>query len=1024
MDAPEHREADSGPTGAPISGSATGSIAATFARTLTLGDLRMVSDDFTSALESYETALSLLGDDPDWRRERAEAWLRIAECHRKRGEFQEALADLGRLRQGIDPRIDSDLDAKIVGRIGMVLTSLGHYLEAQGHCLKAYESLRGGNDNEEIGHLELTLGTIASRLGQIDRAREYFESALFTFRRIDYREGIARSLNNLSLLLKSGPRWPEALDYLERALAVSEEAGNVPRTAAICLNMGILLTRCCEWTRALQALSRSLLINRELDNHSGSTKTHLALGNLKLRLGQNRIAASHYAQALEMARRHGYRREEVLALEFQGQMSLAEGRTAEARMLLTDALAKANLLAPEGDLVCEVKQRLALEAMTRGDLAEATRYGTEAAAIASQINNHCELGISLRILGDCAAQGGRFESAVDLLRKSVHALSDTPDVLELTRSAIRLASLLVEDALRPGHDGAERANQAIEIIEPIWEKVTRHDLFFLVPDVVEIHARGLSVGGDLTGAMRVLDRGLALLEAQARPDAVHKLQALRAELLEDQAEKMLSSTEEFQILQEFTPYEAGVKGSHGGTQRLIAQMASRLSLDTVLLATGPSLEALHVEASLGIDRPASMLRGLEPAIRSFGAGRGLWISGSGADPATVQGPCVALRLRPGEETWGVLVAGRKDREKVFTTRDFKLLSLFATLFCVAAEVRRQSVLDATVDALVTESEDDPFATFVTVDSALRQSLALMARVAQSDSNVLITGETGTGKGLLAQCIHNASQRSERPFVQVNCAALPEQLLESELFGHVQGAFTGAVRNKRGLIEEAEGGTLFLDEVDRCHRNVQAKLLHVLDRREFRPVGDVRARTANIRILCATNADLSEAIRSGLFLEDLYYRLNDFQISIPALRERREDIPVLVRRFLNRFTREMDRQPAGITRAALRILMDHEWRGNVRELEKCVRRMVVLCENGEWIGPDLLPPELQAGPGGGAPRTLRQAVAAVESELIRKTLEETGGNKSETSRRLQLSYPALLEKIRRYSLDSLGTRKKP
>ncbi len=324
MDAFDGREAEASPLRSSMRQreDSVPPVPAGFAQSLAMGDLQMASDDFQSALDSYERALSLLGADPDWRRERADARLRIVECHRKRGEFQEALAELARIRQGIDPAIDTDLDAKITGRTGMVQTSLGHYLIAQANCTKAYEALRSGNDNEEIGLLELALGQICTRLGQNDRAREYFESALFTFRRIDHREGLARALNNLGLLLKAGPRWKDALDYLERALAISEEAGNAPRIASHCLNLGVLETKLCAWDRALQNLSRALVTFRETKNHAGITKTYLALGNLKVRLGQTTLAASHYEEALDQARRHGYLREEVLALEFLGEMAL------------------------------------------------------------------------------------------------------------------------------------------------------------------------------------------------------------------------------------------------------------------------------------------------------------------------------------------------------------------------------------------------------------------------------------------------------------------------------------------------------------------------------------------------------------------------------------------------------------------------------------------------------------------------------------------------------------------------------
>lgn len=1000
--------------------------AAGYAHALALGDMQTAADDFTNALQSYERAQASLGDHPRWRRERAEARLRIAECHRRRGEYHEALQILDATRREIDPNIDLDLAAKVTGRTGMVQQSVGDYLLARRNCLEAYEALRSGSDNQEIGLLELTLGAIASRLGEVDRAREYFESALFTFRRIDYREGIARALNNLGLVLTPTPRWQEALDYLERALAVSEEAGNAPRVASHCLNLGLLLAKRCEWDRASQVLSRALLTFREVDNSSGVAKSLLALGNLKLRMGQTRVAAGHYEQAIEIARRHGYRREEVLALEFLGEMELREGRLAEARERLFEALERAELVAPEGDLVAEVKRRLAEEALRRGDPAAATRWATEAAWVAGRIVDHCEQGVCLRLLGEAAWETGRVEEAASLMRQSVGLLSETPAAIEEIEARIRLAGLLVFTAGMPGSNGSAAA--AIEILDPVWDRIVRMDLHGLIPEFAETHARALVAGGDLEGALRTLDRALSQMEIHGRTDSRARLVTLRVELVENQAEWVLGTTEEFQILQEFTRSDS--PGHGGSLAKLLEQMSRHLNLARALLATGPSLQHLRVQAAHGVDRPAAMLRATEPIARSLAAGRKVWLAGNGGGRKDgiistrwrSEGPIVAVGLRPGEDLWGMLVAERGKDGDPLSARDLRLFSLFGTLLSVALEARL-SMQSGAETADEGDIEGDPFSDFKTVDPATRQQLALLRRVAGSDATILITGETGTGKGHLAQCIHNASRRGSGPFVQVNCAALPEQLLESELFGYVQGAFTGAVKNKHGLIEEADGGTLFLDEVDRCHRSVQAKLLHVLDRKEFRPVGDVRSRTVDVRIICATNTDLSAAIRAGDFLEDLYYRLNDFRVAIPPLRERREDIAVLVRHFLARFTREEGRQPAGITRDALRRMMDHEWRGNVREVEKCIRRLVVLCEDGEWITSDLLPPEIAGEDvGQGRGRTLREAVGRLEADLIRRTLDETGWNKSETSRRLQLSYPALLEKIRRYGLQPPSIRK--
>jgi transcriptional regulator with PAS, ATPase and Fis domain len=303
---------------------------------------------------------------------------------------------------------------------------------------------------------------------------------------------------------------------------------------------------------------------------------------------------------------------------------------------------------------------------------------------------------------------------------------------------------------------------------------------------------------------------------------------------------------------------------------------------------------------------------------------------------------------------------------------------------------------------------------------MQSILGLIAKIGNSDATVLFMGETGTGKGMLAQVVHEVSNRRDHPFVQVNCAAIPEQLLESELFGYVHGAFTGAVRDKTGLFEEAGDGTIFLDEIEKVPESVQAKLLHVLDSSEIRPVGSTRSRHVAARVICATGCDLRERIREGRFLEDLYYRLNDITIRVPALRERREDIPVLAQHFLAHYAKQMDRKVRNFSPQVLRMLMENEWRGNVRELEKTVKRMVVLAEDGDELGVDLLPVELRTATVNGKPRkngtSLRSNVSDLERRMIAEALDRNRWNKAKVARELGLSYPTLLSRIRNLGIE--------
>lgn len=300
------------------------------------------------------------------------------------------------------------------------------------------------------------------------------------------------------------------------------------------------------------------------------------------------------------------------------------------------------------------------------------------------------------------------------------------------------------------------------------------------------------------------------------------------------------------------------------------------------------------------------------------------------------------------------------------------------------------------------------------------------RVADTNCTVLVTGESGTGKELVARAVHQASDRAHAPFVAVNCGAIPENLLESELFGHAKGAFTGAHASRTGRIGQAQGGTLFLDEIGELSLPLQVKLLRVLQAREYSPVGDTRLLHADVRIVAATNIDLEQAVRDGTFREDLYYRLNVIHVCVPPLRERRGDIPVLCNHFLalarERTTRTRVQH---ISAEAMALLEEYAWPGNVRELENSIERAVLLCR-GDTILPRDLPakvcslPVEDRKPAGKLPDNgidLRGAVESFENNLIRQALERTRWNKNQAARLLGLNRTTLVEMLKRKRIDA-------
>jgi len=320
-----------------------------------------------------------------------------------------------------------------------------------------------------------------------------------------------------------------------------------------------------------------------------------------------------------------------------------------------------------------------------------------------------------------------------------------------------------------------------------------------------------------------------------------------------------------------------------------------------------------------------------------------------------------------------------------------------------------------------------FSQMIWRSKAMENVIVSIKRLAAANSTVLITGETGTGKELVARAIHFNSPRKDKPFIVINCAAIPPTLLESEMFGHAKGAFTDAWQDKRGRFEDAEGGTLFLDEISEISPATQAKLLRVLQDGEFSRVGENKVRKSNVRVLAATNIDLARAVEDGRFRKDLFFRINVLPINLPPLRERREDIPLLIRHFLDISCRENNLQLKHFTPEAIQVLVEHEWLGNVRELQNLVERCCLMTQDDK-IGVEALPPEISAAKRTSAAQfvpndddvslknALPRLTEAVEKELIIKALKKANGNKELAATLLEISRRSLFYKLKQYNIS--------
>ena len=363
-----------------------------------------------------------------------------------------------------------------------------------------------------------------------------------------------------------------------------------------------------------------------------------------------------------------------------------------------------------------------------------------------------------------------------------------------------------------------------------------------------------------------------------------------------------------------------------------------------------------------------------------------------------------------------------DPERTFN-RSVKFLGVIASMVAQAVKIHR--LIDEDKRRLVDENtqlrqelkERYDFSNLVGSSGPMRQIYEQVTQVARTNTTVLIRGESGTGKELIAHAIHYNSLRAKKPFVKVSCAALPDSLIESELFGYEKGAFTGAETRKKGRFELAEGGTLFLDEIGDINPSTQVKLLRVLQQREFERVGGTETIKANVRLIAATNKDLEKAMAAAEFREDLYYRLNVFAIFVPPLRERKADLLLLADHFSEKFAREHQRPIRRISTPAIDMLTSYHWPGNIRELENTIERAILMCD-GEVIHGHHLPPSLQTAEASGTVTrvSLKDAVGAYEKDLLQDALKTTRGNRAKAARLLDTTERIVNYKVRLFGID--------
>lgn len=1012
-----------------------------------VGDLHLAADNFAGAVEAFGRALSEAAphDVPL----RVRLLLKTAEAEFHRGDCEAAGKAARRAREEGRVLEDARARAAVASRLASIAFENSNYRRSLRYARYAYAVLRDTDEHRTVGNVALTLGNNMQRLGQPHAAIEWFQNAAATFRRIDHADGLVVALNNLGIAYKNLREWREAVRFLEQALGIDERKGLYARMRAHHQSLGLIRYRLGQWDLADEHFRHSLRIAREIGHPTSEAQALLALGMLCRRRRQYDRALEHYDRALALATRAKAQRETQLAREFLAEIELDRGQGPAALRLLEPALAEAREAAPHGDMTMELETRVGLAMQLLGRLDEAHAHGMKGLALAERLGDRVEHALALRSLARLDALRGQAAAMERRLRDASQAFEHLGETYELASTLAAWGEYLL---LLPASARLRLA------IEPVGDAARRAAAMFRQLGVVPLAAEALLTLARLDSEREHYDQALALLEQaeswlaeSADPGTEERAAALRREIERQYVAVSLSTCNEFRALEESNRLFRQTNDMEGLLSQIVKLAVEHSGGDRGFLAFSSGGGRLDVVAQhgLGRDRARRVLRVLEGVGGSRFVENGpMFSSRVAADPrfgaALTEalegvGSLVCVPLNFPSQSVGLVYVDRLNDNLLgaFRQRELNMLAVLANSAAVGIVEAQRSLLLTENRQLRDKLRPSPSTErIVSHAREIANILLLLRKVGDSNATVLFMGETGTGKGLFAQVLHEMSNRRDHPFVQVNCAALPEQLLESELFGYVQGAFTGATRDKTGLFEEATGGTIFLDEIEKIPEAMQAKLLHVLDRGEIRPVGATRTRKVDARVVCATSSDLRERIRDGRFLEDLFYRLNDITVRVPSLRERREDIPVLAQHFVALYSRQMDKPLRGFAPEVMRQFLAHEWRGNVRELEKLVKRMVVLADDGDVLGADLLPAEMRdlaaarpappaAAPGtagggerpAGAPdRTLRSSVSELERQMIADALGRHRGNKAKVARELGVSYPTLLGRIRAYRLE--------
>lgn len=906
--------------------------------------------------------------------------------------------------------------------------SVGEYRRAIEFGLRAGRLFADSAHTVRYGRSLLILAHAYFSVGDLRNADIRSRDALASFRRAGDVEGQIDALSTQARTAFTRCDYASAASLLDDAVAMCT---HYPRKLAQLIgNAGRIKTLCGNWDEAEVDLNRALTYDTENGEEVSQAINLLSLGYLQLRRRQFSAADKHWKRAAILIDKHQLRREKVILLEYSGELALERADLFRAKSLFSDALHQGRLIAPDSALVSQSIRRLAEVELLLDNLGEAMKSAQKGLELAQQLGEKSEIALSRRIIAQILVQHGEIEPALEHVTASIEILREIGDPYDLARTLLIAADLYA----------ATRAEEA-ERIRSYFDEAAR--LFKRLKVDYWIAESDFRAGicacqrGDLSRGFRRVSRAEKLFTTLSDAAKLRQVQHYLATLADQAVALSISQANSYKLFGDVIG--SAQSNKHDLTLDDLLRLTREQCRASRVVLFSPDSAEMPLLATLELT-PSQVKRFAETFSRMIGQEfsrlKPTFLLDSRRDPIInslfpdfpeLIASVMVIPFSTGTKQTSYLYIDRVAGDALldpFGQDDLNFgVGISDLIGYSAAALQKARLLEDNRRLKAQLRKEAAFSNIITANRDLLDTLDQVQQVVDSSVTVLIDGETGCGKDLLARAIHYNSNRRDKRFISVNCAALPETLLESELFGYRRGSFTGADRDKSGLLEEADGGTFFLDEVADMPISVQVKLLRALEAGEIVRLGEHTPRKIDVRFLSATNKELRLEMEAGRFRSDLYYRLSAISFRIPPLRERKEDIPLLISHFLT----ESGKQLSAEARACC---IAYDWPGNVRELENELKKLVLLAGERTVIGLELLSAKISRVltsqnrsavlPAGNLSfstgYSLYDFLAAHERRFIVQALREANGVKKHAAERLHIPESTLRLKIKEYQLD--------